>query len=229
MTRTVPRERPSAAALRLLLLCGILSSALYAAMNVIVPQFYEGYRSASQTISELSAVGAPTRALWIALATFYTLLVTAFGWGVWMAAGDSRKLRVVGGLMIAYGLSGFLWFFAPMHQRDVLAAGGGTTGDIMHIVLGAATSLLYLSALGFGAAALGKRFRVYTFATLALLIGSGVLLSLDGPKVSMNQPTPWVGITERIMLGVVMLWMAVLSVGLVRRLSTTKGDALKRV
>ncbi len=225
MKPTANTQPAGAAALGLLLLCGILSSLLYAAMNVIVPLFYEGYSSVSQTISELSAVGAPTRALWIVLGSFYTLLVTAFGWGVWMAAGTNRKLRVVGAVMIAYGLSGILWFFAPMHQRAVLAAGGGTIEDVMHIVMSGVTSLLYLSALGFGAAALGKRFRIYTFATMVLLIGSGVLLSLDGPKVSMDQPTPWVGVTERIMLGVVLLWVAVLAIALLRTRTGRKESA----
>ncbi len=201
---------------RILILCGILSSLLYLAMNIVVPLFYEGYSFAAHTISELSAVGAPTRTLWIVPAAVYVLLVTVFGWGVWTSAEQDRRLRVVGGLMIAYGVSGIAWFFAPMHQREVLAAGGGTIEDTMHIVLSVVTSVIYLSALVFGASALGKTFRVYTFATMALLIVSGVLLGIDGPKVSLNQPTPWIGVTERIMLGVVILWIAVLSVALVR-------------
>lgn len=198
------------------LLCGILSSLLYLAMNIVVPFFYEGYSFASRTISELSAIGAPTRTLWTVPAAVYTLLVTAFGWGVWNAAGQDRRLRVVGGLMIAYGLSGIVWFFGPMHQREVLAAGGGTFEDTLHIVMSVITSVIYLGALAFGASAFGKAFRIYTFATMAILIVSGVLLGMDGPKVSLNLPTPWVGVTERIMLGVVILWIAVLSVALLR-------------
>ncbi len=66
-----------------LLVCGILSSLLYVAMNVFIPMQWEGYSSASQTVSELSAIGAPTRPLWVPLGTVYTLLVAAFGWGVW--------------------------------------------------------------------------------------------------------------------------------------------------
>lgn len=217
MDQQTGKHSAGSPALRLLLLCGILSSLLYAAMNVIVPLYYPGYSSVSQTISELSAIGAPSRTLWIVLGSFYTLLVTSFGWGIWTAAGTNTKLRVVGGLMVAYGLSGILWFFAPMHQREVLAAGGGTIEDVMHIVLSVATSLLYFTALGFGAAAFGKRFRVYTFATMLLLFGSGMLLSRDGPRIQMDLPTPWVGVTERIMLGIVMLWIAVLSVKLLRR------------
>ena len=52
---------------KLLLVCGILSSLLYAAMNVFVRMLWEGYSYASQTVSELSAIGAPTRRLWFLL------------------------------------------------------------------------------------------------------------------------------------------------------------------
>ena len=54
----------------ILLVCGILSSLLYIAMNVFVPMQWDGYSSASQTVSELSAIGAPTRSLWAALGAF---------------------------------------------------------------------------------------------------------------------------------------------------------------
>src|SRR5213082_2883864 len=68
---------------RSLLVCGIMSSLLYVAMNVFEAMQWEGYSSASQTVSELSAIGAPTRPLWVLLGIAYTLLVTGFGWGVW--------------------------------------------------------------------------------------------------------------------------------------------------
>ena len=48
------------------LICGILSSLLYAGMTVFIAMQWEGYSSASQTVSELSAIGAPTRSLWLA-------------------------------------------------------------------------------------------------------------------------------------------------------------------
>ena len=86
---------------KILLSCGILSSLLYVAMNVFVPMQWEGYSSASQTVSELSAIGAPTRPLWVPLGIAYALLVTAFGWGVWASARRNRPLRVVGGLLVA--------------------------------------------------------------------------------------------------------------------------------
>jgi hypothetical protein len=47
----------------------------------LVPALFEGYSMASQTVSELSPVGAPTRPLWVGLGALYALLMCAFGWG----------------------------------------------------------------------------------------------------------------------------------------------------
>ena len=87
-----------------LLVCGIASSLLYALM--IWGIRYEGYNPISQVPSELTAIGAPTRALWARLGWIYTVLVTAFGVGVWKSAGGNRAVRIVGGFILAYALSG---------------------------------------------------------------------------------------------------------------------------
>jgi hypothetical protein len=159
-----------------LLACGILSSLLYIVMNIFVPMVYPGYSFASQTISELSAIDAPTRSIWVPLGIVYTLLVAAFGVGVWQSAGRNRPLRVLGALLIVSGIIGLGW--PPMHQRAVLAVGGGTLTDTLHLVWAAVTSLFFILEIGFGAAALGKRFRIYSFVTMAILVVFGALLSL---------------------------------------------------
>jgi len=201
---------------KILLICGILSSLLYIAMNVVGAMLYEGYSSVSQTVSELSALGAPTRPLWVALGVVYTLLVAAFGWGVRESAGNNRPLRIAGGLLIIYGLVGLGWPLAPMHQRDVLAAGGGTLTDTMHIVFSAVTVLLMLTAIGFGAKALGKRFRLYSMVTIIILMVFGAWTAMEGPTLEANLPTPWLGLVERILIFVFLLWVVVLAVILLR-------------
>jgi len=200
-----------------LLVCGILSSALYAAMTVFVARRWPGYSSASQTISELSAIGAPTRSLWLAPAAAYTVLVTAFGCGVWKSAGAIRRLRIAGGLIVAYGCLGLLWPFAPMHLRDGLAAGGSTLSDTLHIALSSVTVLLMLLAIGFAGAAFGKRFKAYYAASLVILFTFGALTFFDAPRVGAGLPTPWIGIWERINVGVFLLWVVALATVLLRR------------
>lgn len=224
MTQRDNKLQSGMSARQVLLICGVLSSVLYLAMNVFVPMRLEGYSSVSQTISELSAVGVATRPLWVWLGAAYTLLVLAFGSGVWRSAGRNRPLRVVGGLMIAYALTGLAWPFAPMHQREVLAAGGGTLSDTMHLVLGGVTGILYLSALGFGAAAFGKKFRLYSIATVLITVVFSALTGMAGPRIGADLPTPWAGVWERIFIGGFLVWIVVLAAILLRAERRTAGS-----
>ena len=215
----------------ILLICGIFSSLLYVAMNIFVAMQYEGYNSASQTVSELSAIDSPTRSLWVSLAIVYALLMIAFGWGVWKSAARNRRLRIVGRAMIVNVIIGLFW--PPMHQREVLAAGGGTLTDTLHIVFTMITVPLFLLAIGFGAAAFGKRFRIYSIVTIVVLIVFGVLTGFDSPRMEADLPTPWIGVWERISIGAYMLWVVVLAIVLLRAekrqgsLTATANDKLR--
>jgi hypothetical protein len=192
-----------------LLVCGVASSLLYASM--IWGIRYEGYSPISKVPSELTAIGAPTQALWARLGWIYTVLITAFGIGVWKSAGENRAVRVVGGLILAYASLGLLWPFAPMHQREVLAAGGGTPSDTLHQVLAAVTVFFMFLAIGFGATAFGKRFRLYSIVTIVVLLVFGGLTFLEAPRLQMNLPTPWIGLWERINISVFLMWIVALA------------------
>ena len=191
-----------------LLVCGIASSLLYAAM--IWGIRYEGYNPISQVPSELTAIGAPTRALWARLGWVYTVLVTAFGVGLWNFAGGKRAVRIVAGLILALASLALLWPFAAMHQREVLAAGGATWSDTLHEILAAVTVLLMFLAIGFGASAFGKRFRRYSIATIVVLLVFGGLTFMEAPRLQANVPTPWIGLWERINISVFLLWVVML-------------------
>jgi hypothetical protein len=203
---------PNITSLRILLYCGILSSLLYVALNIFIPIQWESYDSSSQTVSELSAVGAPTRLLWMLLCIPYTVLVTLFGWGVWKSANQNRALSIAGRFLVVYGALGIIWPLAPMHLRETLAEGGGTLSDTIHLLLGAVTEILFLFSMGFAAAALGRRFLIYTLTTFVFLVIFGVLTFLDAPGIAVNLPTPLLGIWERINIGVFLLWIVVLAI-----------------
>lgn len=197
-----------------LLLCGVVASLLYIAMNIFIPFLDKGYNWVTQTVSELSAVDAPTRPLWFPLGIVYTLLIAAFGWGVFKSAGPKRSLRVVGVLLIINGLIGLTW--SPMHQREVLAAGGGTFTDTWHIVMSIITVLLMFLSIGFGAAAFGKEFRFYSISTILVFIVFGILTFTEAPNMDKNLPTPYIGLWERINIAAFMVWLLVFSIGLLR-------------
>ncbi|HEX5624425.1 MAG TPA: DUF998 domain-containing protein [Saprospiraceae bacterium] len=212
--------RNDTAALRqALLICGIVSSLWYMAITAIVPFWYEGYRSMELTVSELSAIGAPTRIIWVLLAMLYLLLLIAFGWGVLKTAGANRYLRIAGGLIVAYCVLNFYW--PPMHQREVIAAGGGTLTDSLHIAWAAMTLLFNMLLMGFGAAALGGRFKWYTYATWLVFIIFGILTFIESPGIEANLPTPHLGLWERINMAAFLLWIVVFATVLLRRERTS--------
>jgi len=213
-----PRATQSSDALsvarKLLLTCGVLASLLYAVMLVLAPIRWPGYSSASQTVSELSAIGAPTRSLWVPLGILYALLMGAFGLGVGRSAGRSRPLRVAGALLLVQSLVSLFW--PPMHLRGTAP----TLTDTLHIAFAMSWLFLMLLCMAFAAAAFGKGFRLYSVATLAVFIVFGTLSGLDGPRIAENLPTPWVGVWERINIGASLVWVVVLTVMLLRRSRT---------
>jgi hypothetical protein len=207
------------------LACGIVSSLLYVAMNVFVASRWPGYSSFSQVVSELSAIDSPTRPLWVPLGFLYGTLLLAFGYGVLRSAQHKPPLRITGALLIAYALVGFFW--PPMHLRPVLAAGGGTLTDTLHIVWTFVTVALMMLAMGFGAVAFGPRFRLYTVATMVLLCVFGWITGTYAPAIEANLPTPWVGVWERILIACFMVWIVVLSTMLLYgagEASTARGE-----
>lgn len=199
---------------RILIACGALSSLFYIGMNIFIPSLYDGYNAASQTVSELSAIGAPTRRLWVILGMIYGLLAITFGWGVWVIAGDSKRLRVIAVLLIASAVVGLFW--PPMHQRDVLAVGGGTTTDVFHIVFTAIVVPLQVLIIAFAARLFGKGFRIYSILSVVAMLLFGVLTGFEAPDMEKNLPTPLMGVWERIGMAAYMIWIVVFSILLLR-------------
>lgn len=198
-----------------LLMCGILSSLWYLGINIFVPFFYAGYSTLSFTVSELSATSAPTRILWVLLTLPYTLLFMFFGWGVLKASEDNRYMRVAGWIIIIYCAFNFYW--PPMSSREMIAAGAGTFFDILHIVWAMITLVLMMVIMAFGAVALGNRFRRFTFSTWIVFAIFSMLTWMESPGIEKNLATPWIGLWERINIGAFMLWVAILSIFLLRR------------
>lgn len=197
---------------KILLFCGILSSLLYLAMNIFIPMLWKEYSMVSQVVSELSAIGAPTRPVWFAWGLVYALLVMGFGMGIWQSTAGNRSLRIMGALFIADGIVSLFW--PPMHLRGAEM----TLTDILHIVFSFVWLALALLIVGFGAAAFRGRFHLYTLATIALFVVFGILTGTEAPNIAKNLPTPRIGVWERINIAVYMLWIAVLAVVLLREI-----------
>jgi hypothetical protein len=199
---------------KVLLICGILSAIFYVLAIILGALRWKEYDSISQTVSELIAIDAPSAPLVIPLFLIYSLLVFAFGLGVWLSAGTKRILHVVAVLIIAKEILGVIaTVFAPMHMRGIEVS----LTDTMHAVLTAAGVLLcMLPAVGFGGLAFGKGFRIYSIVTIMIFLVFGILAGMDGPKIAENQPTPLAGVWERINLLTYFIWIIIFTVKLLQ-------------
>jgi hypothetical protein len=200
-----------------LLGCGIVSSVLYVVSDVLGTLLYEGYSYTDNTFSELAAEGAPTRLLMLALIVLGTPLGAAFGVGVWTSATPKRAGGITAAMLIGYTASGTAaQLFFPMKTREALAAGEGTLRNALHPPVTMVSVIFLLLAVGFGSRLLGKGFRYYSYATIAILVVFGVLSGQQGGRAEANLPTPWLGLEQRINAYTFALWMAVLAIGLLR-------------
>jgi hypothetical protein len=146
----------------------------------------------------------------------FTALMIAFGVGVWKSAGGNRALRVTGALLSAHGATFPLWLLAPMTSREEMRVGAMPANDLGHIVLTVMAILLILGEIGFGAAAFGKRFRLYSLVTTVAIVAFGALTGIEAPTVPLGEATPWMGLFERISFAAWLLWLSVLAIALLR-------------
>lgn len=206
---------------RILLACGIAASVLFIGMDLVAAAFlYPGYDYTAQQVSELSAIGAPSREFWMAMGYPYALLSLAFGLGVWRAAEGRRSLRICAVLIGLFTLNGFLWgLVAPMHMRGTEFTGT----DTMHIAFAGSAVLLMVAFMIAGAVAPGRGFRLYTGLTVLAMLSAGAVVSTAIPAIAAIQPTPWMGLVERISVYSPMVWLAVLALVLMRERQMLKG------
>ena len=212
---------PAQSALRTALLaCGILSSLLYVATDILGGMSYDGYSFTSQAVSELGAIGAPSAPIVIPLFFIYNLLALVFGYAVLREGiGRSRALRISGATLITYGTIGLATNAFPTFFRMQQRGAGSLATDAPHIVLTILLVALLITAIGSGARAFGRPFRVYSYSTILTVVILGALAAPYGARLAAGEPTPGFGIAERIDIYATLLWVAVLAIALLRRSS----------
>ena len=204
---------------KILLGCGIASSVLYVASDILGSLRYPGYSWLDQEFSELTAQGSPVRPFMLTMNILPgTVLFTAFIVGIWTLAGPKqRTARITAALLAGYQIFGFVaGVITPMTTRETMGAGEDTLRNAFHGPLTLVMDLLLVAGMAFAATLLGKRFRYYTYATIVVLLVFGIWTSFQIPQMAANQPTPWMGLKERINIYATMLWVAVLAIALLR-------------
>ncbi len=196
-----------------LLLCGPMASVLYlASIDLIARRLHPTYhRFSSQMVSELMAMGAPTRPLLVRLLIPYNVLMLAFTAGVALAARQQRASLGTVVALAGYGVMSTLGLLAfPMDLRGT----PNSRRDRRHIFATMVMSVFIVAAMPLSAVRSGAHFRRYTAVTLGGVLWFGGWSGMLARP--MPGPTPGVGLTERVNIYATMLWFATLALVLIR-------------
>ena len=179
----------------LLLVCGILAPILYFGTDMYAGYLYPNYSFSAQAISELFAIGAPTSGIVVPVFTLSSLLLLAFSLGVWNSSGGSLAIRLTALMFVGNAVNGLiLWNVYPMHMRGEAA----TFTDLMHIILAGVGVVFVLLAVFIVVLSSHGLLRIYSIIALVVLLVPGALVFITIPGLKMGEPTPYVGLTERI-------------------------------
>jgi hypothetical protein len=86
-----------------------------------------------------------------------------------------------------------------------------------HLILVIVSIVAMLGQMAFGATAFGRRFRRYSLVTLATVVVSYGLALAYAPAVAAGDPTPYIGLYERVGFSAYFLWALMLCAALWRR------------
>lgn len=204
---------------KLLLSCGVLSGLSYVAIDLVASLLYPGYSLRGQAVSELFAIGAPTSRWVVPLFSLCSMLLLAFAVGVWRSAGARRLVRALALMFAGSAVVGLLiWNVFPMHMRGEER----TFTDTMHLVL--ATNPFVLLSLIIAIAAFRGGLRVYSAVTVILVLVPAIAAFSYARALDLNQPTPWLGATERLAQYGYEAWQVVLAMVLLGKQDRSRAD-----
>lgn len=197
---------------RWLLVCGILAAGIYILTDIAAATAYPNFSYRDQAVSELFAIGAPTSQFVVPLFSLSSALLFLFALGIWFASEGDRARRLLALMFAGSALVAFaLWNFFPMHMRGAER----TFTDKMHLFL--ATNPFVLGTLLVGAFGFGGRFRWVSVAALAAILLLAVFGFHYAPAIDSGQPTPGLGISERLGQYIYQIWQIALALLLLGR------------
>ncbi len=191
-----------------LLICGILSPLLFIFTDIIAGILWNGYSFISQSISELSAINSPTRSLVVPLNIIKDILMLIFGWSLYKTPYKNYFLKILALFLIGYSTLGLLVVFFPMHV--------GQSASLTNIILIALSMISFLLAIFFGAVAFKNWFRLFSIGILLYFIILAFIGLFIAPNISIGSVST-VGIQERNMLYLCLLWVLFLTIVLIKK------------
>jgi len=198
-------------------LAGALSAVVYAAHVIVGGLLWQGYSHLTQTISELTADGAPDASLLRVFTTVYGVLALIFAaWLIFALRRTSvKRTAIVGAVLL------FVMEFASLVGYGLFPLRGGTEMDpenmghliVTGIVVVCTIGSVLLCGIGLRRTAGLKALGVFSLVCVGIIVVSGGMT-----PVAMANDLPVAGLIERINIFTLQTWVFVMSAALVRKL-----------
>jgi hypothetical protein len=149
----------------------------------------------------------------VAVILTHNVLLLAFGVGLLRVARPRSALWWIGVVQVAE----FVLVGIPTHTFWAMSSRGMATGfnDTMHIASSAVFSMLLLVMMVLSAVAYRGWFRLYSLATIVVVVGFGMAASLAITGIEKNV-TPWAGGFERVNAYAYFAWLVMLAAMVIR-------------
>jgi hypothetical protein len=197
---------------RIWILGGVAAPIVYVLAVVVGGLLTPGYSQIEGPISALAMNGAPAAYTVVALFALYNALLIAFAFTLRDALRPSGvRPSFLGPVALAViAIVGVLMLVYPM---DPLGAPSTETGRL-HVFFSGIAGLSSMAAVLAMAVALGRhaawrRFSLYSYVTLVVIVASGIWAASTASALS-----PDLGLAERVMVGAFLQWLLALAVAL---------------
>jgi hypothetical membrane protein len=211
---------------KLLLLCGSSAAVIYIGTVILGGLLRPGYSHISMAISELVAEGAPNRSLLSSSFLLYNVLLSVFGFGLFLKANSPSRGRargIIGSLaLVLVGIAGILMELVFAQEPGGTAT---TFTGTMHFVMAGVASLgtmvaILMMGLWFRNFPEMKSYVVYSVISVAVIFVSG-----GSSAAAMANHSPLFGLLERITIFTFTLWIFVIG----WKMTQWKGEASEQM
>jgi uncharacterized protein DUF998 len=183
---------------RAVLIAVLIAAILFIATDLLGLARWKGYDYIHQSISDLTAIGSPTRSWAVPLTLGHNLALLIAGVAILLLPGRNLPLRITASLLIVTAIA---WLGAQLFPNQV---GESPAPSSPLVVLGATAVVASVLMIAFGAAAFSGWFRIVSIGVLAAFAVLTILGFMQG--------APRVGLQERVLSYVTLGWMVLLGV-----------------
>ena len=206
---------------------GIVAVLAYVVHVVLGGFLWQGYNHLQQPISDLTATGAPDRALLGNILLIYTFPAILFGLSAYIYLRNfAPKLSQVGMLLYTVmQLISFLYNFFP----EDLPGAAMTVSGFMHIAITFLIVPLTILAPIFMGVGLRKLEKFRKYGVYCIVTGIIIFCAGGTATIFFANHLPYFGLVERINIGTLQLWTFVTAIKLLRTDTSGLGKYIKVV